>query len=222
MRFEANLGGPRGVTKTVVLASASPRRTELLRALIDTFEVLPSDVPEPLTGDPHADSISLAAAKALAISVLRPGAVVIGADTIVYEGSNLYGKPLDAADAVAMLRALSGREHGVVTGVAVVEGGDSDAGWSEARITLADLSDAQIAAYVASGRPMDKAGAYAIQDDDVPTVATRDGCYCCTMGLPLWRLKRMLEARGLACRKPGETLTQCIDCPERDGDEQPR
>lgn len=204
------------MTRVVVLASASPRRTELLKALIDTFEVLPSDVPEPFTGDPHHDAVLLATEKARAVSALRPHAVVIGADTIVFEGSNLYGKPLDSADATAMWRALRGREHGVVTGVAVVEGGDADAGWSEARITLSNLSDPQIAAYVASGRPMDKAGAYAIQDDDVPTVAAREGCYCSTMGLPLWRLKRMLEARGIVCREPGETIPQCAACPERD------
>ena len=203
--------------RAVVLASASPRRTELLKALIDSFEVLPSDVPEPLTGNPHHDAVLLATEKARAVSALRPDAVVIGADTIVYEGSNLYGKPVNTADAAAMWRALRGREHCVVTGVAVVESSDAHAGWSEARITLSNLSDAQIADYVASGRPMDKAGAYAIQDDDVPTVATSKGCYCSTVGLPLWRLKRMLEARGISCRAPSETLPQCAVCPERDG-----
>ncbi len=205
------------MTLPVVLASASPRRSELLRALIDDFEVLPSDLPEPLSGDARHDAKSLATAKAQAVSKLRPDFLVIGADTIVYEGANLYGKPIDVADAIAMLQTLRGRQHSVVTGVAVVAGGRSDAGWSEARITLTHLSDAQIATYVASGRPMDKAGGYAIQDGDVPTVANREGCYCCTMGLPLWRLKGMLEAQGVPCRNPDAALSQCIDCPERDG-----
>lgn len=205
------------MTRVVVLASASPRRTELLKALIDSFEVLPSNVPEPLTGDPRYDAVLLATEKAHAVSLLRPDSVVIGADTIVYEGSNLYGKPIDPADATAMWRALRGREHGVVTGVAVVEPHEAEAGWSEARITLSNLSDSQITAYVESGRPMDKAGAYAIQDDDVPTVAASSGCYCSTVGLPLWRLKRMLEGRGIGCRAPSETLPRCAACPERDG-----
>ncbi len=206
------------MTLQVVLASASPRRSELLRALIDDFEVLPSDVPEPLTGDARHDAQLLATAKAQAVATLRPDAFVIGADTIVYEGANLYGKPVDAKDAVAMLQTLRGRQHFVVTGVAVFAAGHIGAGWSESRITLSNLSDAQVAAYVASSRPMDKAGAYAIQDEDVPTVAAREGCYCSTMGLPLWRLKRMLEAHSVPCRPPHTTFTQCIDCPERDGD----
>ena len=217
MRIQTHPGGIRRVTLPVVLASASPRRSELLRALIDVFEVLPSDVPEPLTGDARHDAASLATAKARAIAVLRSDALIIGADTIVYEGSNLYGKPTSTANATAMLRDLRGREHNVVTGIALVCGGRVDSAWSEARITLSNLSDAQIAAYVASGRPMDKAGAYAIQDDDIPTVARRDGCYCCTMGLPLWHLKRLLEGRGVTCHRPDATLAQCIDCPERDG-----
>ena len=200
----------------IVLASASPRRQELLLALVDEFEVLPSDVPEPLGEDPRAAAMALAEAKARAVEALRPGALVIGSDTIVNDGVVSYGKPESASDAVAMLHSLRGRTHSVLTGVAVVVDGQADAGVSEARITLTDLTDVQVAAYVASGRPLDKAGAYAIQDDDVPTVSKREGCYCCTMGLPLWRLKRMLETRGVACHNPADTLPQCGDCPERD------
>lgn len=199
----------------VVLASASPRRRELLLALIDEFEVAPSDVPEPLGADPRADAVALAEAKARAVEAMRPGSLVIGADTVVNDGVASYGKPESASGAIAMLRNLRGRTHSVLTGLAVVFDGQAGAAVSEARITLTDLSDDQVAAYVASGRPLDKAGAYAIQDDDVPTVSKREGCYCCTMGLPLWRLKRMLEARGVACRNPADTLAQCGDCPER-------
>ncbi|MEO6397749.1 MAG: Maf family protein [Tepidiformaceae bacterium] len=200
----------------VVLASASPRRSELLRALIDEFDVLPSDVPEPLSGDPRQDAVQLAIAKARAVAAERPHALVIGADTIVYEGTNLYGKPADAAHAVAMWTALRGREHVVVTGIALLAGNETSSDWSESHITLSNLTDAEVAAYVASGRPMDKAGAYAIQDEDIPTVAARGGCYCSTMGLPLWRLGRMLAVRGIACREPHASLPRCAICPERD------
>ncbi|MBA4179036.1 MAG: septum formation protein Maf [Anaerolinea sp.] len=214
MRREAVAAG-RGVME-IVLASASPRRQELLLALVDEFEALPSDVPEPLGEDPRADAIALAEAKARAVERLRPGALVIGSDTVVNDEVVSYGKPESASDAIAMLRSLRGRTHSVLTGVAVVFEGHADTDVSEARITLTNLTDEQVAAYVASGRPLDKAGAYAIQDEDVPTVSKRDGCYCCTMGLPLWRLKRMLEAHGVACHNPADTLPQCRDCPERD------
>jgi septum formation protein len=201
----------------VVLASASPRRQELLKALIDDFEVVPSDVPEPLGPDPRADALSLAEAKARAVQTYCPGALVIGSDTVVNDGARSYGKPVSASDAIAMLHELRGRTHSVLTGVAIVRDGHSTAGISEARITLTDLTDGQVAAYVASGRPLDKAGAYAIQDEDVPTVARSEGCYCCTVGLPLWRLKAMLDEAGVGCKDPGETLARCRVCPERPG-----
>ena len=214
MCFEAFVAGRR--VTSIVLASASPRRQELLLALIDEFEVLPSDVPEPLSNDPRTDALALAEAKARAVEALRPGALVIGSDTIVNDGTVSYGKPEGASDAIAMLRSLRGRTHSVLTGVAVVLGAEAATAVSEARITLTNLTDEEVVAYVASGRPLDKAGAYAIQDEDVPTVAKREGCYCCVMGLPLWRLKRMLEVRGVACHNPAASQPQCADCPERD------
>lgn len=198
----------------VVLASASPRRRELLLALIDEFEVLASEIPEPLSADPRSDAVTLAVAKALAVAELRPAAIVIGSDTVVSDGVLSYGKPESSSDAIGMLHDLRGRTHSVLTGVAVVADGKVATCLSEARITLTGLTDEQVAAYVASGRPLDKAGAYAIQDSDVPTVARREGCYCCTVGLPLWRLKGMLEANGVPCRNPSDTISQCSDCPE--------
>lgn len=200
----------------VVLASASPRRLELLAALAPAFEVVPSDAAEDLTGDPVADAERLALAKAEAVAAREPGALVIGADTIVFDGERSYGKPRDAGDAATMLRALCGRPHTVVTGVAVVGPGTSVTGHSLARVTLAGLSEAAIEAYVASGHPLDKAGAYAIQDDDVPTVSSIDGCYCAVVGLPLWRLRAMLREAGVNSPEPSAARARCATCPERE------
>jgi len=200
----------------IVLASASPRRTELLGALVDGFEVVAADIAEDLGPDARADAVRLATEKARAVAADYPGALVTGSDTIVHDAELSYGKPVDPADAAAMLARLRGKPHLVTTGVAVVADGRVDAACREAEVHLADMSDTAIAAYVASGRPLDKAGSYAIQDADVPTVQGIQGCYCCVVGLPLWRLKRMLEARGVVCREPSETLARCAECPERD------
>lgn len=199
----------------VILASASPRRRELLAALVDEFEVIPADVPEPLTADPHENARQLAAEKAAALSRQFPAAVVIGADTIVHEYGTSYGKPADAADAVRILRELRGRAHQVVTGVAVATGASFHIESSETTVRMAPLTDGQIAGYVASGRPLDKAGAYAIQDADVPTVASWEGCYCNVVGLPLWRLREMLRACGVDASQPDATISRCAACPER-------
>jgi len=199
----------------VVLASASPRRRELLKALTPTFSVVASEIPEPLNGDAPSDAVALARAKALAVAAGVPGAMVIGADTIVYDGLRLYGKPSDADDATAMLARLQGRAHKVVTGIAVVVDGAVSDGVSVADVTLSSLSYRAIAAYVASGRPLDKAGAYAIQDEDVPTVRDLDGCYCAVMGLPLWQLRDLMVLAGLPCSPPDTTYRRCAVCPER-------
>ena len=200
---------------SVVLASASPRRCELLQALLDGFTVDPADIDEHTTDDPRADARRLARDKASAVARRHPGAVVIGADTIVHEGERAYGKPGDPRTATAMLRALRGKAHLVVTGVAVVSASGAASEVSASRVTLADLNDDAIAAYVASGRPLDKAGAYAIQDEDVPTVSALDGCYCSVMGLPLWRLRALLATAGVVAREPHHSLPRCEGCPER-------
>lgn len=199
----------------IVLASASPRRRELLSALIDDYAVTASDIPEPLTGDAPQDALSLATAKARAIAAVAPGRVVIGADTIVFDELRLYGKPEDAEDAAAMLARLQGRAHRVATGVAVAVDNQVASALSVSEVALSQLSYRQIMAYVASGRPLDKAGAYAIQDEDVPTVARLDGCYCGVMGLPLWTLRRLLEGEGIDCAAPDATYARCAGCPER-------
>jgi septum formation protein len=204
----------------VLLASASPRRKELLAALVPEFAVYAADVDESLRPgvDVREEAARLAVMKALAGSRHDPPAVVVGSDTIVADEQHAYGKPVDAADAVAMLSALRGRPHVVVTGVAVVvEGWAPVVAVSETVVELATLSDEQIAAYVASGRPLDKAGAYAIQDEDVPTVAACHGCYCGVMGLPLWKTRDLLYDFGVASPEPSERLARCLLCPERTG-----
>lgn len=203
------------MTPRIILASASPRRRELLAALLDEFEVVPSDIEEPFGHDPVADAESLALAKARAVARANPAAVVIGADTIVFDGGRAYAKPADKAEALAMWRALRGRAHRVVTGVAVVgPAGFERSGHSMSQVTLADLDDAAVRAYIASGRPMDKAGAYAIQDTDAGTVSGLDGCYCNVVGLPLWRLRALLADAGIACPEPAARRPECASCPD--------
>ncbi|MGE5595588.1 MAG: Maf family protein [Hyphomicrobiales bacterium] len=205
----------------IILASQSPRRRELLAALVEDFEVLPSRIDEPLTGDPDADALRLATDKAREVAAGSPGAIVIGADTVVHDGQRAYEKPADRADAIAMWHALRGRAHRVLTGVAVIANGQLHAGVSTARVTLSALSDEAIERYADSGRPMDKAGGYAIQDEDVPTVARLDGCYCCVVGLPLWRLAGLLREAGIEPREPSATFARCAACPERPGASHP-
>ncbi|MCY3880972.1 MAG: Maf family protein [Chloroflexi bacterium] len=199
----------------VVLASASPRRRELLRALLDEFVVEAAGIDERTTDDPRADARRLAREKASAVARRHPGAAVIGADTIVHDGERAYGKPGDPETAIAMLRALRGRTHLVATGIAVVSASGAASGVSSSEVTLTDLDDDAIAAYVDTGRPLDKAGAYAIQDEDVPTVSALDGCYCSVMGLPLWRLRALLATAGVVADEPHHALPRCEGCPER-------
>ncbi|MCC6383144.1 MAG: septum formation protein Maf [Dehalococcoidia bacterium] len=205
----------------VILASASPRRRALLAALLTRFEVHPADLPETMTGEPRADALRLATAKARLVAARYPTAVVVGSDTIVADDDREYGKPADAADALAMLTALQGRTHRVMTGVAVVAAGAARATLTEAMVTLASLDDAVIARYVASGRPLDKAGAYAIQEEDPQLVQRLDGCYCAVMGLPLWRLRSLLAGAGLSTMAPDATFPRCAGCPDREGNGSP-
>ena len=200
----------------VVLASASPRRRELLRALVQGFDVAPADIDERTDLPPLEAATLLAVAKALTVAANERASIVIGADTLVFTKERVYGKPRSGKEAREMLRALRGKSHTVVTGVAFVSlDGSVHAAKSEASVTIAPLSDSAIEAYLASGRPLDKAGAYAIQDEDVPTVSALEGCYCAVMGLPLWRLRDLLEAAGCATAEPGATFERCRSCPER-------
>lgn len=181
----------------VILASQSPRRRELLALIGIPHDVQPADVDERyLDGEaPGAHAERLAREKASAFNL--PEAVVIGSDTIVVVDGAVLGKPADAADAAQMLRRLSGRTHTVVTAVAVAWQGRLESGAEDVAVTFHALTDAQIAAYVATGEPMDKAGAYGIQGFGATIVARVEGDYFAVMGLPLQHLVRILDRLGL-------------------------
>jgi MAF protein len=197
----------------MILASASPRRHELLKEIVDDFTVVVADVEEDSEGPVGELAQRLALAKAERVARICADGIVLGADTVVALGGTAYGKPAGADGAAAMLRDLRSRTHCVYTAVAIIAGKRRLGATSASKVTMAALTDEAITAYVASGRPFDKAGAYAIQDDDVPTVAALDGCYCGVMGLPLWLTRRLLIEAGLESREP--SLARCRDCPEK-------
>lgn len=179
----------------LVLASASPRRQELLRNAGICFEVQPAHiVEEQLAGESAKDCAErLAREKALAVARQRPQDCVLGADTVVTIDGQLLGKPTDADDAARMLRQLSGREHQVITGVCVVAGGQISVASETTVVTVCELAGEEIADYVASGEPMDKAGAYAIQGLASRWIPRIEGDYCNVVGLPVALVFRMLR-----------------------------
>lgn len=194
----------------LVLASASPRRRELLGALGIVFDIHPVDTDESRRpGESPADlARRLARSKAVAAAgALGPGRTILAADTVVALGETVYGKPADAADAAAMLESLAGREHRVYTAVSLTgPQGDADA-LSQSLVRFARLSEQVIEAYVATGEPMDKAGAYAIQGLAGMFVEHLSGSYSGVMGLPVFETARLLEDAGLAILPSPEQQT---------------
>jgi septum formation protein len=184
----------------VILASASPRRRELLRLVGIDHEVRPAViVVSYLAGErPAAHAERLARGKAETIAAtIGDDAVTIGSDTIVVVDSDVLGKPRDRDEATHMLRRLSGRSHVVMTGVAVSWRGKTLSGVEEVSVTFRSLSDDEIARYIDTGEPMDKAGAYGIQGFGATIVERVDGDYFAVMGLALNRLARLLRDAGL-------------------------
>jgi len=185
----------------IVLASGSPRRFELLRQIGVNFEVEPSNVDEVRLEAEHPVTLAerLALAKARDVAARHSDALVVGADTIVVLGERVLGKPRDKADACEMLRDLSGRQHVVITGVALVHApsGRERVEYEQSAVWIRPLTPDQIARYVATGEPMDKAGAYAVQGLASALVERLEGCYFNVMGLPIARLVRMLEGFGV-------------------------
>ncbi len=186
-----------GSAVPVVLASASPRRKQLLQLLGLEPEVVPTDIDETWRNGeaPGAHAERLAREKAAAAA--RDGAAVVGADTIVVLDGTILGKPADAAEARATLRRLAGREHEVFTAVAVAYAGTTASGTERTVVRFRPLDDATIAAYVATGEPMDKAGAYGIQGYGAVLVERIAGDYFTVMGLGLRLLVDLLERAGL-------------------------
>jgi septum formation protein len=184
----------------LILASASPRRAELLRTMDVAFEVAPSDAPEIHDEQLTAWEMALVNAyrKARVVAKKFPDSLVLGADTLVYldRETQLFGKPRDSADAHRMLRRLQGRTHAVITGVCLLQLRPHRqrmfAGWTD--VTFHSLTDAQIAEYLALINPMDKAGAYAIQEHGERIVERISGSYSNVVGLPVEQLQEELAA----------------------------
>lgn len=183
----------------IILASASPRRRELLGHLNLPFRVHAANVDErvaePLA--PAALVEHLAAIKAEAVAPLYPEHLVIGADTIVVLDDEILGKPVDRADAIAMLKRLQGRSHQVLTGVALRQGARTTVAHEVTTVRFRPLSDGEIERYVDSGDPMDKAGAYGIQGRAGAMIEGIQGDYFNVVGLPLCRLVQLLSSFGV-------------------------
>jgi len=180
----------------LVLASASPRRADLLRAAGIAFEAAAADVDEAAepgeTPDAHVERLALL--KARRIAGTRPDAIVLGADTVVTIDGLILGKPRDRADAGAMLRRLSGRLHEVVTGVAVLAGTRQACGLDRTLVHFTHLTEEDLAWYLDSGEAFDKAGAYGIQGRASRFVDRIEGSYSNVVGLPVSLVVRLLEA----------------------------
>jgi len=183
----------------VVLASSSPRRHQLLDLIGVTHEVRPADVDETYTPGELPDHYAerLARAKAELVAALNRDSVVVGADTIVVADGKVLGKPRDEADATRMLKLLSGRGHIVMTAVAVAHDASTVSTVEKVSVTFRDLSDEEIASYIATGEPMDKAGAYGIQGYGATIVRRIDGDYFAVMGLSLIRLVELFAQLGI-------------------------
>jgi len=186
---------------SVVLASASPRRKQLLKELVDDFDVVVSDVDEEVftVADPYLTAQGLAAAKARVVFARRPDAIVIGGDTVVAlpVGDGIYkqfSKPISVTDAEDMLGNLSGKTHFVVTGICVVSPLGETVLTDLSKVTFRQLSKQEISEYVATGIPMDKAGGYAIQDGAEGFVTHLDGSMSNVIGLPLEKLSLLLRS----------------------------
>lgn len=198
----------------IVLASASPRRAEILESLGIPFEIEPADVDEtPMPGEtPESHTRRLAEAKAKAVAASHPGASILGGDTVVSLGGRILGKPRDRADAISMLLDLQGREHLVTSALALVVQ-DSDGQYSDGReagvpdvrsmveteataVTFRPFDRMVAQDYVATGEPMDKAGGYGIQGLGAALVERVDGDYTCVVGLPVPALLRLLDRAG--------------------------
>lgn len=203
---------------SLILASASPRRRELLARLGVYFTVEPSSVEEPdpeRVPNPDAYARELAEAKARDIAARYPDSTVLAADTIVVLEGRMLGKPADVDQARSTLESLRNRAHQVTTGVAVVNGNDLRAEHVTSDVVMRDYTDREISAYIESGDPFDKAGSYAIQDQTFRPVERLEGCYCNVVGLPLILAYRMLREAGVEVPELCETEfpNECQTCP---------
>ena len=186
----------------VILASGSPRRRQLLELIGIPHEVRPSNIDETMRPreTPRRHAERLAREKASAIATREPDVITIAADTIVVVNRKVLGKPRDTDDARRMLAMLSGREHTVITAVAVARGRKLRSAIEEVKVKFRRLREDEIDAYIATDEPMDKAGAYGIQGFGATIVECVDGDYFAVMGLPLARLVTLLRDLGVRYR----------------------
>jgi septum formation protein len=197
---------------TLLLASTSPRRRDLLRKLDVPFEVEPSGVDErdPRPGeDPARYALSLAREKASAVSERKPDWWVLAADTVVAIDGEILNKPVDAEDAMRMLRTLSGRRHEVTTAVVLQRDGRVMEGWSTSPVIMPEIPEDEMRRYIATGEPMDKAGAYAVQGIGGRFVQTVEGCFNTVVGLPLCLVSDLLMEAGLKLGKSPMCSAAC-------------
>lgn len=179
----------------VILASASPRRSELLGLIFSDFEVIPADIDESIYSDEPIERISLLLAEKKALKAAQglSDALVIGSDTTVQIDGKILGKPVDNADCFNMLKALSGRTHKVVTGVALCLNGRIHSFSETTEVSFYEISDSEINKYIRSDEPFDKAGGYGIQGLGSLMVEKINGDYFNVVGLPVSRLKREID-----------------------------
>jgi septum formation protein len=184
--------------KPIILASASPRRESLLRWRGYKFEVIPSNTAEEVAETPEQTVTENARRKAHAVARLRPDAVVIGVDTEVFFQGQILGKPADFADAIRMLAALNGKAHEVFSGVCLAwdGGGQERTIIEQSRVHFHRRNDAEMRAYLRRIQPLDKAGAYAAQDDSGTMIARVEGSFSNVMGLPMEKLEQELAELG--------------------------
>ncbi len=207
--YQATQTGPPRLLAPLTLASASPRRADILGNAGFRFNVSPANVDESANDaeTPTQMAVRLAETKAASVAAHRLGEIVLGADTLVVLDGDVLGKPSDKAEATDMLRRLRGRSHDVITGVAVA-GACGPASTAEVtRVVFRAYSDMEIKAYVSSSRPLDKAGAYGIQDEPFSPAASFTGCYLNVVGLPLCAVTRLLRQAG--CTAEDDNLPEC-------------
>ena len=184
--------------QSIILASASPRRAEILNQLGLDFELIPSEVSETIPNQsafPNDLVTKLAWRKASNVAGKIERGLVIGADTLVVLGETIFGKPSDSDEAVKMLSILNGKTHSVYTGIAMIQvpSGQTEVGYSKTKVKFKTFSLEEIRFYVATGEPLDKAGAYGIQGKGGVLVEAIEGCYFNVVGLPLSKLADMLR-----------------------------
>lgn len=185
--------------KKIILASASPRRKELLSQIGVTFEIIKAEKEEHITSSIPTEVVKeLSMQKAKEVAAKCDGSIIIGADTIVAMEGQILGKPKDRADAMRMLRLLQGKKHQVITGVTVLLGSTKTRSFAEVTdVSLYPMTDAQIERYIATGEPMDKAGAYGIQGRFAAYVRGIEGDYNNVVGLPIGRLYQEVLSAGI-------------------------